>query len=98
VAPGGQQVYVDATGALRFTMPHSGNAGEGSETTGFRVVDDGLRLQFGEDGFLACPVDAVSWQVYAEAKVAGFDISECLGFSFRVSERTTAVVAAWEYI
>ncbi|KAJ5670564.1 uncharacterized protein N7477_005927 [Penicillium maclennaniae] len=37
VVPGGQQIYVDASGALSFTVPHSGYIPAGSSTGPFKA-------------------------------------------------------------
>lgn len=93
---GGQQVYVDATGALRFTSPHSAYTGTGSSSTGFGLVDGGLHLRYNGSGFLACPLGAAhgnAYQVYAAGAVNVGDA--CEGFEFRTSQATGP--SAYEY-
>lgn len=95
--PGGQQVYVSGTGALKFTAPHSANTGEGAVVDGFSVSD--LHLQFQGQDWYACPdaeVDNV-WGVYAASVYAGDDVDQCLGFAFRTVDAGDAQ-AVWEYV
>lgn len=110
--PGGQQVYVDSTGALRYTVPHSANTGANSSTVGFGLADNGLYLTCKGDDFLACPLSGAVYQVYAAGAVAGagnntggyttpvrvanVNGTSCLGFEFRVEGLDNAT-AAWEY-
>lgn len=93
VVPGGQQVYVAADGHLGYTVPHSAYTGEGSSTTGFSVVDNGLHLEYQGNGFLACP-EGSSYKVYASAAATNAS-ADCLGFEFRISD--SSAPAAFEY-
>ncbi|KAL5363023.1 hypothetical protein BJX96DRAFT_111824 [Aspergillus floccosus] len=77
--PGGQQVYVDAAGALSFTVPHSGYIPPGSSTGPFeytpgKPIGHWVYKGQGASGFMACPVPvngtadvqkSPQWQVYA---------------------------------
>ena len=92
--PGGQQVYVDAAGYLRFTVAHSANTGVGSKTTGFGFRGNDLTFE-GQD-WIACPYGSVdnAYNVYAAA-VAGDASEACLGFAFYTSPATGGV--AFEY-
>ncbi|KAL1311389.1 hypothetical protein AAFC00_001556 [Neodothiora populina] len=84
--PGGQQVYVDGKGRLRFTVPHSTAMEAGSKTTGFSFAEGDL--YFENDGFLACNLGAAydnAYSVYA-ASVAGNLGDSCVGFEFSASE------------
>jgi len=102
--PGGQQVYVDSTGALRFTEAHSANIGDGSVATGFNVSS--TTLQYQNQDFLACSLggegeplelnDVYKIRVAAGAPAPVSPASDnCIDFSFYVSENTAP--AAWEY-
>ena len=61
IVPGGQQIYVDATGALSFTVPHSAYMPPGSSIGPFKY-SPGQPLGTwtysgqGASGFMACPV------------------------------------------
>ncbi|KAL1301852.1 hypothetical protein AAFC00_006037 [Neodothiora populina] len=96
MAPGGQEVYVDRTGALRFTVAHSASKGRHSLTSGFALVNAGLRLQFEGQEWLACPVEGVKngYKVYAAA-VTTDNSHHCLGFQWRVAPSTG--LPAFEY-
>ncbi|KAL4898692.1 hypothetical protein BDV59DRAFT_197571 [Aspergillus ambiguus] len=77
--PGGQQIYVDAHGALSFTVPHSGYIPPGSsmgpfEHTPGNPIGHWTYKGQGTNGFMACPVPvngtadvqkSPQWQVYA---------------------------------
>ncbi|KAL3428177.1 IgE-binding protein [Phlyctema vagabunda] len=100
VVPGGQQAYVDPTGALSFTQAHSAAIPEGSITTGFSynasTGANGLgSLTFGNatTGFFACPSEgnATTYQIFAGSE---FD-SSCYGFGFTTAPFEGA--AAWQY-
>lgn len=92
--PGGQEVYVDSTGALRYTVPHSAYTGVGSVSTGFSIADEGLHLKFQNSDFLACPLADGAYEIYAAAKNTN---STCLGFEFRIADAPGAA-PAWEYL
>ncbi|KAE8151708.1 hypothetical protein BDV25DRAFT_138631 [Aspergillus avenaceus] len=106
--PGGQQIYVDPTGALSFTTPHSGYTPPGSTTTGFKY-EAGKNGTLGHwsfgNGFMACPVNSTApgkphYQVYAarnNATVPGGNVKQCLGFD-AMAVKGNGTVGAWEYI
>jgi hypothetical protein len=61
IVPGGQQIYVDGTGALSFTVPHSGYIPAGSSTGPFKYspgqsIGTWTYSGQGASGFMACPV------------------------------------------
>ncbi|KAJ5484861.1 hypothetical protein N7539_004849 [Penicillium diatomitis] len=64
IVPGGQAIYVDRTGALSFTRPHSGYIPPGSSVQGFKVHYSGHTpgtwtfKGHGASGFMACPAPA----------------------------------------
>ena len=97
VVPGGQQVYIDAeTGAVKYTIAHSAAIPEGDIQTGWNLTEG---ESFGylaneHGGFIACPADDDSWQVYVALECVEFD-DACLGFSAIASNSTEA--AAWQY-
>ena len=95
--PGGQQVYVNDVGALRFTQPHSAATGEGSSQTGFAVSKNGKfdYLTYNGSGFLACPTDDNNYLVYVNGASAVEGSTDCLGFDFLVGDDSAP--AAWEY-
>lgn len=105
--PGGQQVYVDPKGAVRFTSPHSAYMPPGSVTGPFEYtapVPNGNNLGSwtfkgqGASGFMACPTEDKRYQVFAarkDAEVPGNDTSKCLGFNAATSQFNGT--AAWEY-
>lgn len=89
--PGGQQVYVDASGELKFTVAHSADMGTGSSSTGFSVSDG--EVLFEGLKWVACPIEGVVYQVYAAAKT---EDEACEVFSFTVKEYSG--VSAYEYV
>lgn len=104
--PGGQQIYVDAIGALRFTTPHSGYMGKDASTGPFTYTPGNPIGHYvykgqGTSGFMACPTKDDKWQVFASlqnATVPMGDVSECLGFSAMAVQGKQNGTAAWEYI
>lgn len=94
-APGGQQVYVDSDGLLRYTVPHSAYTGTGSKSTGFSVANN--ILKFENSDFVACKLAQSpdnAYEVYAAAANTNTG-SNCVGFEIMVSDNTGA--AAYEY-
>lgn len=63
VVPGGQAIYIDPSGALSFTVPHSGYEPAGSSTGPFKYTagkpfGSWTYTGQGASGFMACPVPA----------------------------------------
>jgi hypothetical protein len=96
--PGGQQVYVNDVGSLKFTQPHSAAIGEGSSQTGFAISKKGKfdYLTYKGNGFLACPTDANNYLIYVPGSSAVKGDSHCLGFDFLIGDDSAP--AAWEYV
>ncbi|MCJ1412925.1 hypothetical protein MMC19_007025 [Ptychographa xylographoides] len=105
--PGGQEIYVTATGALGYTVPHSGLIPPGAVTAGFTYTagpsfgDFGF-TGLGATGFLACPSPNATapYQVFAaiaglsNADVPGGSVAACIGFDALTS---VSGIGAWEY-
>ncbi|EAW08764.1 putative IgE-binding protein [Aspergillus clavatus NRRL 1] len=105
VVPGGQRIYIDPRGALRFTQAHSAYIPPGSSMGPFTYTPGPHFGQFsytgqGASGFLACPRSngtATHWQVYGSA--ANVTASQgCLGFDALAVPTNSTGAAAWEYI
>ncbi|GAM39923.1 IgE-binding protein [Talaromyces pinophilus] len=106
--PGGQQVYVDPSGALAFTQAHSANIPAGAALGPFTFTP-GTQFgaystsAFGATGFMACPDDAANpskWQVFAAfptATVPTGNVGDCLGFD-AAAPAFTGDIPAWQYI
>ncbi|KAJ5595412.1 uncharacterized protein N7459_001620 [Penicillium hispanicum] len=63
VVPGSQAIYIDPSGALAFTVPHSGYEPAGSSAGPFIYTPGNLLGSWsytgqGASGFMACPVSA----------------------------------------
>jgi len=111
VVPGGQQVYIDPTGALSFTQAHSAYIPEGSILTGFHLTDSGNNgityFANSNGGFLACPADHKGngpWQIFVDLghklkskNVPSKNKRDCLGFTAAGGAYTTEQTAAWQY-
>lgn len=105
MVPGGQQVYIDPTGALSFTQAHSVNIPQGSSLGPFHYAADEPWAHYsfagwGASGFMACPADDNRWQVFAaiqNATVPQGNVDECLGFS-AVALDYTGDIPAWQYV
>ncbi|KAH3014434.1 hypothetical protein KXW60_008300 [Aspergillus fumigatus] len=111
MVPGGQQIYVDPSGAVKFTTAHSASMPPGSTVEGFSYTSgDPLgHWNFsgqGATGFMACPTQGdapVPYQVFAaisSATVPTGNVADCLGFdaaaiAWTPSQGQTA--AAWQY-
>jgi len=97
MVPWGQQIFVDNTGALRFTVAHASPIMPDPRflTTGFGVIDKGFHLQFEGADFLACPAHG-AYQIYAAARAGGNSSMSCLPFAFRISG--TDILLTYEYI
>jgi hypothetical protein len=97
VVPGGQQVYIDSeTGAVKYTIAHSAAIPEGDIQTGWNLTEGESfgYLSNEHGGFIACPAENDSWQVYVALECLEFD-DACLGFSAIASNSTQA--SAWQY-
>ncbi|KAJ5493446.1 secreted protein [Penicillium diatomitis] len=99
--PGGQQIYVDPTGAVSFTQAHSASMPAGSVQGGFtfETQADVTYWLFKGDGLLACPTSDNRYQVFAPVdnlKVPSGNKDDCLGFSARGIPYTDAA-PAWQY-
>lgn len=109
--PGGQQIYVEPTGALGFTQAHSDDYPSGSIFEGFALY---LGSSFGSlgcsglgaTGFLACPADASGtgqYKVFADVKglkdkdTPGGSVRDCIGFDALAVEYTVEGSAVWQY-
>ncbi|KAJ5670793.1 uncharacterized protein N7477_006156 [Penicillium maclennaniae] len=103
--PGGQQIYVDPSGALSFTQAHSAYIPAGSAVGGFQYEAGNPWSHYtfngwGASGFMACPTDDNRWQVYAamqNATVPSGNVDDCLGFS-AMALTYKGSVPAWQYI
>ncbi|OCL02744.1 carbohydrate-binding module family 52 protein [Glonium stellatum] len=98
--PGGQQWYVDPSGALAFTAPHSAFIPSGSQIGGFAAYQNGGLVNLGSPfGFYACPHVSQSVVVYWDIfqQIAGVTVSSsCVGVNILVHPVEDAEYA-WEY-
>ncbi|PYH99915.1 hypothetical protein BO71DRAFT_393886 [Aspergillus ellipticus CBS 707.79] len=103
--PGGQEVYVNPSGALSFTVPHSAYIPAGSSVGPFAYkpgnpLGSWTFSGWGASGFMACPTDDNKWQVFAavnNATVPSGNVNDCLGFD-AMAVKSNSTAAAWEYI
>ncbi|KAJ5211479.1 uncharacterized protein N7498_003125 [Penicillium cinerascens] len=103
--PGGQQIYVDPSGALSFTQAHSASIPPGSAIGGFKYEPGKPWSHYtfngwGASGFMACPTDDNRWQVFAameNATVPSGNVEDCLGFS-AMALTYKGPVPAWQYV
>ncbi|KAI5295612.1 hypothetical protein KEM52_000827 [Ascosphaera acerosa] len=103
--PGGQQLYVDADGALKYTIAHSANQGQGSTPAKLTVKPLNAEIDtavLNGQSMLACPASKGSsaYQVFASAhedpKVPTGDVNDCLGFTALVGHVGEEAMA-WQY-
>lgn len=98
--PGGQQCYVDNTGALKFTIAHSANTGEGSLTEGFSISDNHVRFE--NQDWWACPTDGPNgtfYGIFAQSRPdAPNSGADCTSFVFRAEEVGAEYESQWEYV
>jgi len=106
VVPGGQQIYVTPHGEIGYTQAHSSFRPVGSILCPFvyRKRQDApfgmLSTQaFGATGFMACPTEGNTWQVFANmqnATVPGGNVTDCLPFG-AIALDSAQAFAAWQY-
>ncbi|KAI1617969.1 hypothetical protein EDD36DRAFT_18135 [Exophiala viscosa] len=103
LVPGGQSIYMTPTGEIAYTQAHSTFMPAGSVTCPFTYIK-AAQAPFGllstlSGGFMACPTDGNTWQVFASlqnATVPQGNVSQCLGFDALAID-STETYAAWEY-
>ncbi|WEW61453.1 hypothetical protein PRK78_006943 [Emydomyces testavorans] len=107
LVPGGQQMYVEPSGAVGFTQAHSASIPPGSYIGGFKYrpgPGHGVYsfTGWGATGFMACPSPkAKYYQVFANIKnatVPSGNIKDCLGFVALAFNYTGPSPAAWQYV
>lgn len=107
--PGGQQVYVQATGELGFTQAHSALVPAGAYRVGFSATapganglgDFGFSIAGKAAGWLACPATkgAFPYQIFADVpglKVPSGNVDDCYGFD-ALTSNFAGGAAAWQY-
>ncbi|TAQ85189.1 hypothetical protein B7494_g6489 [Chlorociboria aeruginascens] len=98
--PGGQQVYIDPSGALKYTIAHSASIPTGAVVDGFIYTPQSSvgtvgNLAHGTDGIFACPVGDGSYQILVQIPGTTFDSTACIGIQIGTS--SIDGVTAWEY-
>ncbi|KAK8213613.1 hypothetical protein M8818_002917 [Zalaria obscura] len=97
--PGGQEIYIQSTGALAFTQAHSAATYNLSSYSTGPVYEGGAFFAPNGTGWTACPVAGSQgvWQVFA--KLAGLSFaSDCVGFYAKVHDEPAGTVGAWQYV
>ena len=105
--PGGQDVYVNSTGALSFTFAHEeGNFPPGSATKGFSTKNGVFTFTgLGSTGWIACPIfkDGTGpYQVFAKVKgisnadVPNGKLASCIGFKAKATASDDDALV-WQY-
>lgn len=109
VVPGGQAVYVEATGALAYTVAHSNVFPRGAKRRSFaldRLNSEQNSFTYSvtgkSSGWLACPVVNETYQVFAnvvleDKHVPQKNASACIGFDALTTNYTLPGPAAWQY-
>ncbi|KAI5302814.1 hypothetical protein KEM56_000334 [Ascosphaera pollenicola] len=104
--PGGQQLYVSADGALKYTVPHSASIGDGSHAAALKIeaLNDSVdKATLDGDDFLACPgkKGEEKYQVFSAAaknvKPPTGDKGDCLGFTAVAGKVDAEKFRAWEF-
>jgi len=97
--PGGQHVYVDPAGALRYTLAHSGHVVEGAVASGFAYDAAARELRFQgkaaggwADGFVVCERQE-GWLLFVKTDVVG---ENCVSVGIATVD-APAEAAAWQY-
>ena len=93
--PGGQFVFIDKHGRVRYTEAHSGVIPEGSITAGWEIDTSTSSSAFlsHKQNLVACKTDGDEYAVYVARP--GFDKKHCLGFDIEAEQFKG--VAAWQY-
>ena len=107
--PGGQHVYVAASGALAYTVPHSNIIPKGAHSRSFALDrTSGTSSSFTysgtgkASGWLACPVSVAVYQVFANVEledqnVPQKNVSACIALDALTTNYTLPGAAAWQY-
>ena len=107
--PGGQHVYVAASGALTYTAPNSNIIPKGAHARSFALDrTSGTNSSFTysgtgkASGWLACPVDVRVYQIFANVEledqnVPQKNISACIALDALTTNYTLPGAAAWQY-
>ncbi|KAL8792121.1 MAG: hypothetical protein Q9195_005296 [Heterodermia aff. obscurata] len=107
--PGGQHVYVAASGALAYTVPHSNIVPKGAHSRSFALDrTSGTNSSFTysgtgkASGWLACPVAAEVYQVFADVELEDQNVplknaSACIALDALTTNYTLPGAAAWQY-
>ena len=107
--PGGQAVYVEATGALAYTVANSSVFPAGAKRRSFaldRVNSTHNSFTYSgtgkSSGWLACPVVNETYQVFANVVLEDEDVpqknaSACIGLDAFTTNYTMPEPAAWQY-
>lgn len=108
MVPGGQRMFVNTTGAVGYTVAHSGSIPDGALTDGFEYLPGPDHGSYGFSGFdaqnyMACPdsADGENFQVFADisnADVPTGNRDDCVKFDARVEAKAPGGdPAAWQY-
>lgn len=98
MVPGGQQLYVEANGALGFTQAHSLSRPPGAIMGGGPAYEGGLFFGPSHSPWFACPVKDSGgnqiWQLFASLPGVTLDPA-CVGLNARV--QNASGLGAWQY-
>ena len=96
--PGGQQYYVEPTGALGFTMAHSGSYPPGS-LFGIDAYEKGGFILANSVGWKACPTNKTGFDYQIYAQLPSVKLApECVGIDIAVKDWNGTSPAVWEYV
>ncbi|CAK7564079.1 MAG: hypothetical protein SEPTF4163_001962 [Sporothrix epigloea] len=101
--PGGQSVYIDSTGSVGYTKPHSAMKPTNATTSGLVAYDKGglVNLNSGGYGWVACPSQVngtFGYTISAASKENNSTLAKCTPVNLKVKPQATGTVGAWEYI
>ena len=107
--PGGQYVYVAASGALAYTVAHSNIIPKGAHSRSFaldRTSPTSSSFTYSgtgkASGWLACPVSGLVYQIFANVEledqnVPMKNVSACIALDALTTNYTLPGPAAWQY-
>jgi len=101
--PGGQTLYVEASGALGFTQAHSAEVPPGATVGGFVAYESGEFVLSGTTSWLACPASpsqqsvGQEYQIFAPLAQVSFP-EDCFPLEMlTVDWNQSQGPAAWQY-
>ncbi|CAK7219017.1 hypothetical protein SBRCBS47491_003703 [Sporothrix bragantina] len=101
--PGGQAVYLDASGAVGYTQAHSASMPDGATQGGLVAYANGgfVNLNSGGYGWVACPPTSSAggsgYTLFAVSESNKGTVASCTPITLKVTAQPEGTVGAWQY-